>query len=151
MKLGNLVAAGATTLGTAAAALVIAAPASAAQTVDACPALPGQQATTASCSATSGPQGLALAITAEGGMATVNADGFAGPLAIAIGPGASVNAAGSNPGLALGIAGAQSTVQFDGNSAPVCSGTAALAGDFQTLQGCAAVNGQFIPLDIIPR
>ena len=100
-----------------------------------CPALPGQSSSTTSCSAESGPTGLALAITDNGGKATSTADNYAGPAAIALGPGATVTMTGDRAGLAIGIAGAGGEVVVDGKNGPTCKGPA-FAGDFQTFKGC---------------
>lgn len=121
-------AAGATAVSLAAAPSAGAAPAL-------CPALPGQSSSQASCSAESGPSGLALAITDNGGVATSTADNFAGPAAIALGPGATVTMDGIRPGLAIGIAGPGGEVVVDGKNGPTCKGPA-FAGDFQTFKGC---------------
>lgn len=102
-----------------------------------CPALPGQTASSESCSASASNTGLSLAITADGGHASSIATNYAGPAAIAIGPNASVTMTGVRPGLAIGIAGPGASVTVDGVHGPTCSGTGmAFAGDFQTLQGC---------------
>ncbi len=83
----------------------------------------------------SGPTGLALAITDNGGKASSTADNFAGPAAIALGPGATVTMTGDRAGLAIGIAGPGGQVVVDGKNGPTCKGPA-FAGDFQTLKGC---------------
>ncbi|MEE4022294.1 DUF6764 family protein [Gordonia sp. PKS22-38] len=103
-----------------------------------CPALPGQTSTMADCSASSGPTGLTLAITDNGGTAAATGDNYSGPAAIAVGPDASVTMTGVRPGLAIGIAGPGATVVVDGRNGPTCSGGLAFAGDFQTLQGCVS-------------
>ncbi|WP_439032221.1 hypothetical protein [Gordonia terrae] len=119
--------------GATAVSLAAAPSASAAPTI--CPALPGQSASADSCSAESGPTGLSLAITDNGGTATSSADNYAGPAAIALGPGATVNMNGIRPGLAIGIAGPGGEVVVDGKNGPTCKGPA-FAGDFQTFRGC---------------
>ncbi|PBC40009.1 protein kinase [Rhodococcus sp. ACS1] len=86
--------------------------------------------------ATAGPQALALAIANGGGTATSTARGLSGPAAIALGPGATVNAQGVRPGLSIGIAGAGAQVTIDGTAGPTCTRGPAFAGDFQTLRGC---------------
>ncbi len=101
-----------------------------------CPALPGQTSTMPNCSASSGPTGLTLAITDNGGTATATGDNYAGPAAIAVGKGATVTMTGAKPGLAIAIAGPGATVTVDGKNGPTCSGGPAFAGDFQTLKGC---------------
>lgn len=102
-----------------------------------CPGLPGQTTEMTDCSASSGPEGLSLAIADDGGVATATADDFAGPAAISIGPNSSVTMTGIKPGLAIGIAGPDASVTVDGEGTPVCTGPGfAFAGDFQTLQGC---------------
>lgn len=118
-----------------AAAVSLAAAPSAGAAPAVCPALPGQSSSQASCSAESGPSGLALAITDNGGVATSTADNFAGPAAIALGPGATVTMDGVRPGLAIGIAGPGGEVVVDGKNGPTCKGPA-FAGDFQTFKGC---------------
>ena len=67
--------------------------------------------------------------------ANVTADNFAGPAAIALGPGATVTMDGIRPGLAIGIAGPGGEVVVDGKNGPTCKGPA-FAGDFQTFKGC---------------
>ncbi|MGW0037507.1 hypothetical protein GYA93_19505 [Gordonia desulfuricans] len=102
-----------------------------------CPGLPGQTTQQSHCSAQSSPNGLSLAVADGGGVARSAATGFAGPAAIAIGPGASVQMNGIKPGLAIGIAGPNASVVIDGKNAPVCTGPGfAFGGDFQTLKGC---------------
>ncbi|GAB2664705.1 hypothetical protein GCM10027169_28760 [Gordonia jinhuaensis] len=140
---GMLVAAGAAAVAIGAAPTASAAPSEGLQL---CPALPGQMVTKATCEAKSGPTGLALAVTSGGGKATSMADNYSGPAAIALGNGAVVTMNGVKPGLAIGIAGADSTVTVDGKKGPVCTGKFAFSGDFQTLKGCYASNGQVIPL-----
>ncbi|ETA08632.1 MULTISPECIES: DUF6764 family protein [Gordonia] len=122
-------AAGATAVSLAAAPSAGAAP-------SVCPALPGQSSSTTSCSAESGPNGLALAITDNGGKASSTANNFAGPAAIALGPGATVTMTGERGGLAIGIAGPGAEVVVDGKNGPTCKGGPAFAGDFQTFKGC---------------
>ncbi|MFF5033384.1 DUF6764 family protein [Nocardia salmonicida] len=92
-----------------------------------------------SAAASAGPQALALAIGVGGGAATSQAQGLSGPAALALGPGSTVDASGVRPGLALGIAGAGASVTIDGKTTPTCVGGPALAGDFQTLQGCVSL------------
>ncbi|NMO01867.1 hypothetical protein HH308_11660 [Gordonia sp. TBRC 11910] len=102
-----------------------------------CPGLPGQASSSTHCAVKSGPQGLSLAVVADGGQATVNANNFAGPAAIALGPNANVRMDGVRPGLAIAIAGPNATVVVDGKNGPVCSGPGmSFSGDFQTLKGC---------------
>ncbi|MFW0796248.1 DUF6764 family protein [Gordonia sp. CPCC 205515] len=101
-----------------------------------CPALPGQMSKMSDCQAMSGPMGLALAISNDGGKASSTADNNAAPAAIAWGPGSSVTMTGIRPGLAIGIAGPGATVIVDGKNGPTCKGGMAFAGDFQTMQGC---------------
>ncbi|MAU80663.1 hypothetical protein VX037_21535 [Gordonia sp. Z-3] len=125
----------ATTAAAGAIGLTLSAP-SAQAAPQVCPALPGQTATMADCSASSGPTGLTLAIVDNGGTATVTGDNYSGPAAIAVGPGAEVSMTGVRPGLAIGIAGPGATVVVDGKNGPTCAGGPAFAGDFQTLQGC---------------
>ncbi|WP_280403217.1 DUF6764 family protein [Nocardia brasiliensis] len=84
--------------------------------------------------AEAGPASLALA--QNGGTATARSQSLAGPAAIAIGPGATVDAAGVRPGLSIAIAGPGATVELTGQTGPTCRGGLAFAGDFQTLQGC---------------
>ncbi|WP_440712515.1 hypothetical protein [Gordonia sp. FQ] len=104
---------------------------------DVCGALPGQSSTMTTCSAKAGPDAIGLAISDGGGIAWSQGDGLSGPAAIAIGPGASVQATGIRPGLSIGIAGPGAHVVIDGRKGPVCSGKGfAFAGDFQTLRGC---------------
>ncbi|MCR5978683.1 hypothetical protein GDN83_13255 [Gordonia jinghuaiqii] len=118
-----------------AAAVSLAAAPSAGAAPSLCPALPGQASSQASCSAESGPTGLALAITDNGGKASSTADNYAGPAAIALGPGATVTMNGIRPGLAIGIAGPGGEVVVDGENGPTCKGPS-FAGDFQTFKGC---------------
>ncbi|APE35832.1 protein kinase [Nocardia mangyaensis] len=92
-----------------------------------------------SAAASAGSQGLALAIAIGGGTATSQAQDLSGPAAIAVGPGSTVEASGVRPGLAIGIAGAGATVTLDGRTGPTCVGGPALAGDFQTLNGCVSL------------
>lgn len=101
-----------------------------------CPALPGQTSTMSDCQALSGPTGLALAISNDGGKASSIADNYAGPAAIAWGAGSSVTMTGIKPGLAIGIAGPGATIVVDGKNGPTCKGGMAFAGDFQTFRGC---------------
>ncbi|WP_433574612.1 DUF6764 family protein [Nocardia brasiliensis] len=86
--------------------------------------------------ADAGPASLALALAQNGGTATARSQSLAGPAAIAIGPGATVNAAGVRPGLSIAVAGPGATVELTGQTGPTCGGGLAFAGDFQTLQGC---------------
>lgn len=123
-----------TTAGAGAIAFAAAPSASAAPNV--CPALPGQSSSMPGCTAQSGPTGLSLAVTDNGGTASSKADDYAGPAAIAVGPKASVTMTGIKPGLAIGIAGPGATVTVDGKNAPTCTGGTSFAGDFQTLKGC---------------
>ncbi|MGV9824291.1 MULTISPECIES: DUF6764 family protein [unclassified Gordonia (in: high G+C Gram-positive bacteria)] len=122
--------------GAGAGAIAFAGAADASAAPSLCPALPGQSAVKADCSATSGPTGLSLAISDNGGKATSAADNYSGPAAIALGPNATVNATGIKPGLSIGIAGPGATVTIDGKNGPTCAGGQSFAGDFQTLKGC---------------
>ncbi|GAC68537.1 hypothetical protein [Gordonia soli] len=127
---------GATLSAAGAGAIAFAAAPAASAAPQVCPGLPGQSSSASTCSAKSGPTGLTLAITDNGGKATSTGDNFAGPAAIAMGPGATVTMSGIKPGLAIGIAGPGATVTVDGKNRPVCTGGPAFAGDFQTWQGC---------------
>lgn len=123
-----------------------AAPGASAAPVSVCPALPGQSSTAEDCTADSGPTGLTLAITLDGGKAYVTGDNFAGPAAIAIGTGAEVNMEGVSPGLAIGIAGPGGQVTVDGVNRVTCTDGPGFAGDFQTLTGCFNDGSMQIPL-----
>lgn len=102
-----------------------------------CGALPGDSAVAKDCSAVAGRDAISLAIADNGGKATAEGNNLSGPAAIAIGPGATVEAIGVRPGLAIAIAGPGAHVVLDGKNGPVCSGNGmAFAGDFQTLKGC---------------
>jgi hypothetical protein len=114
--------------------------------VSICPGLPGQSAITDQCAVLSGPTGLTLAITADGGSATVAGDNFSGPAAIAIGEGAVVTMIGQNPGLSIGIAGPGATVFVDGQNRVQCTDGISFAGDFQTWSGCFNNGTTQIPL-----
>ncbi len=114
--------------------------------VSICPGLPGQGTTIDQCMVSSGPTGLTLAISVDGGKATAIGDNFSGPAAIAIGNGATVNMTGVNPGLTIGIAGPGGTVTVDGKTAPTCTGGLGFAGDFQTGKGCINNGTVMIPL-----
>jgi hypothetical protein len=136
----------ATVAGGAALAFAAAPAASAAPQVSICPGLPGQSTSTETCEVGSGPTGLTLAITVDGGTAGVTGDNFSGPAAIALGDGAVVNMTGQNPGLSIGIAGPGAVVTIDGRSAPTCGNGAGFAGDFQTGKGCLNTGTMTIPL-----
>lgn len=114
--------------------------------VSICPGLPGQATSTDQCIVSSGPTGLTLAITVDGGEASVQGDNFSGPAAIAIGDGATVNMTGVNPGLSIGIAGPNGEVTVNGKTAPTCEGGLGFAGDFQTGKGCFNNGTVQIPL-----
>ena len=132
--------------GAAAIAFAAAPGASAAPQVSVCPGLPGQSTSTENCMVSSGPTGLTLAITVDGGMATVSGDNFSGPAAIALGDGAVVNMTGQNPGLSIGIAGPGGTVEVNGVDPASCTDGPGFAGDFQTWSGCLNDGMNEIPL-----
>ena len=123
-----------------------AAPGASAAPVSVCPALPGQSSSAADCTAASGPTGLSLAITLDGGMAAVAGNNFSGPAAVAIGNGAQVNMDGVRPGLSIGIAGPGGQVTVDGVNRVTCTDGPGFAGDFQTLTGCFNDGTTQVPL-----
>ena len=122
--------------GAGAAALTFAAAPTATAAPEICPSLPGQTSAGANCYSSSGPTGLTLAITADGGVALSTGNNFSGPAAIALGPGAVVEMQGVNPGLSIGIAGPGATVVVDGQNRVQCTDGISFAGDFQTWSGC---------------
>ena len=132
--------------GAGAAALTFAAAPTATAAPEICPSLPGQTSAGANCYSTSGPTGLTLAITADGGVAVSTGNNFSGPAAIALGPGAVVEMQGVNPGLAIGIAGPGATVVVDGQNRVQCTDGISFAGDFQTWSGCFNNGTTQIPL-----
>ncbi|PZU01750.1 MAG: hypothetical protein DI630_10965 [Gordonia sp. (in: high G+C Gram-positive bacteria)] len=132
--------------GAGAAALTIAAAPTATAAPEICPSLPGQTSAGANCYSSSGPTGLTLAITADGGVAVSTGNNFSGPAAIALGPGAVVEMQGVNPGLSIGIAGPGATVVVDGQNRVQCTDGISFAGDFQTWSGCFNNGTTQIPL-----
>lgn len=91
---------------------------------------------------------IALAVAAQGGQVHASAENFSGPAGIAVGEGAQVHAHGVKPGLAIGIAGPNTTVTIPGNAPVTCEGTAAFAGDFQSLTGCVIYQGPQGPVSV---
>jgi hypothetical protein len=132
--------------GAGAAALTFVAAPAATAAPEICPSLPGQTSVGANCLSSSGPTGLTLAITADGGIAVSTGDNFSGPAAIALGPGAVVSMEGVNPGLSIGIAGPGATVVVDGQNRVQCTNGISFAGDFQTWSGCFNNGSTQIPL-----
>ncbi|MGJ0118955.1 DUF6764 family protein [Williamsia sp. MIQD14] len=132
----------------------------------ACPALPGQTATTPDCTATStgtgtsaaigdtpgaasangGRNGLSLGIGLGGGKATSQAQNLNAAAAIASGRGAVADLTGIKPGLSIGIAGPGATVTVNGRTGATCTGGIGFAGDFQTFSGCINFGNGEIPL-----
>ncbi|MCT1412355.1 hypothetical protein M3D57_00600 [Corynebacterium sanguinis] len=116
-------------------------------------ALPEQIATNGNAAATAA-NAIALGVSVDGGRAVANATNFSGPAAIAVGPASHAEAWGVNPGLAIAVAGPNSTVRVSGTEPTQCSGEWGLAGDFQTLTGCVVYmtpNGAVnVPLDSRP-
>ncbi len=121
--------------------------------VDIAGALPQQIAANGEASAQA-TNAIALAVTANGGTAVADAKNFSGPAAIAVGDNAHSEAWGVKPGLAIAIAGPNSTVRVTGDTPTECEGTWGFAGDFQTLTGCvlypAGQNAVHVPLDARP-
>lgn len=124
--------------GAGAAAISLAAGPSAQAAPQVCPALPGQSSTMANCSADSGRTGLSLAVVDNGGTASVTADNYAGPAAIAMGKGAEITMVGDKPGLSIAFAGPGAKVSIGGGKPATCSGGQAFAGDLLTLTGCTS-------------
>ncbi len=103
--------------------------------VDLAGALPQQRAMNGNSSAEA-HDAIALGVSASGGHAVANAQNYSGPAAIAIGPDAHAEAWGVKPGLAMALAGPNSTVRVSGSDIAQCEGQWGFAGDFQTPTGC---------------
>lgn len=97
---------------------------------------------------------IALGVSAQGGTAVANAKNFSAPAAVSIGQNSWAEAWGVKPGLALAVAGPNSTVRVTGDTPAECEGEWGLAGDFQTLTGCVVYptnqGSVYVPLDSRP-